>query len=144
MSYSKSNEIELDCGITMELVALNQYYTYEGLLEGLPTTSKNEYKIETAVASAKDHWGTEPHLIQPAETPIILDHEYPFGVPASIPVVASLGLWRSRHQPAGEEFGCTELTIVWFQPEFGLPSDESTLNDLKALDWSSLATFREF
>jgi len=144
MHDSKSNEIELDCGITMGLVALNQYYTYEGVLEGLPTTKKNAYQIKTAVASAEDHWGAQPHLIQPTETPIELDHEYPIGVRASIPGVVCLGRWRSRYQTAGEEFGCTELSIVWFQPEFGLPSDESTLSSLKELDWISLATFREF
>ena len=144
MRDPKSNEIELNCGITMRLVALNQHYTYEGVLEGLPTTKKNAFEIETALEAASGHWGAKPHLIQPIETPIELDHKYPFGDPASIPSVVSLGRWRSRHQPDGEKFGCTELSIVWFQPEFGIPSDDLTITELKNLDWISLATFREF
>lgn len=144
MQGPRRHEIQLDCGISIKLTAFNQYCTYEGLLEGLPTKGKNAYQIESAVESARSIWGDDPHLIPPIETPIVLDHEYPFGEPASIPGVVCLGRWRSQYQPPGQDLGCTELSIVWFQSEFGLPTDEKTLKDLKQIDWEFLAKFREF
>ena len=140
MSY----ELKLDCGVTIVLAAINQFATYEGLLEGVPTQRMNKSAIKNAMALAERIWTSPPHLIQPEETPIELGREYPFCVPASIPAITCLGRWRCPNQERGDQFGWAELCLVWYQPEFALPIDQSVEGQIRDLDWHSLSTFYEY
>src|SRR5437762_36524 len=92
---SDDYSIQLDGGRDLFLVALNQSRTYEGLLEGLPTKEKNAGIIKRAAKTAQELWRGAPYLITPTETAITLDHDYPFGTPASIPVVVCFARFRS-------------------------------------------------
>jgi len=132
--------IQLDDGRDLFLVALNQSRTYEGLLEGLPTKEKNSAIIKRTAKTAQELWRGAPFLITPAETAITLDHDYPFGTPASIPAVVCIARFRSL-SPISADNGNdhSELTIVWFQSDFALPIAESALTHIRLIDWNSHA-----
>ncbi|HEV7404591.1 MAG TPA: hypothetical protein VGO11_16745 [Chthoniobacteraceae bacterium] len=133
--------IRLGSGRDIFLVALNQSRTYEGLLEGLPTKEKNRGIVERTIQCAEELWGGAAYLITPPETPITLDHDYPFGTPASIPGIVCCARFRSRtsvRPDDGDDY--SELTFVWFQSDYALPIDESTLTQMGSLDWNAHAT----
>ena len=133
--------IDLTCGTTIGLLALDQWLTYGGLLEGLPTSEMNERLIRNAVQDARDRWASSVHLIEPQETRIDTSRSYPFGIPASIPVITCVSHWSGPGCSRGDEYGQTELTLVWYQPEFALPIDEEILSEITALDWEAHARF---
>ena len=134
-------EIYLESGPRIYLFALIQYNVYEGMLEGLPTKEKNKCSIENAQKKAEEMWQEDSHLIVPPEITIEVD-DYPFGTPASIPSVASLGRWRSDNEERGDDYGACELTLVWFQPNFGVPNDEVALQSIQRINWGKHAKFR--
>jgi hypothetical protein len=136
---SKRPVIQLGSGREIHLSSLNQSWTYEGLLEGLPTREMNRRRIEGVVAEerAKSHgvW-----VVPPYETPIPYDGRYPFGEPARLPYVQCIAEFRS---PGGDLVTDSRLTIVWFQEEFALPIDATILEQIRRIDWSELAEFYE-
>lgn len=136
--------LKLNSGITIHLKALNQYCTYEGLLEGLPTQGMNKDKIKSALALPKKTWNCKVHLIPPVETSIEIGMPYPFGVPASIPPITCVGLWGTTGFERNHQYGCLQLAIVWHQAQFALPIDDGVLQQILKIDWESTGEFFEF
>lgn len=138
-------EIETLEGPTIQLRALDQSHTYEGLLEGLPHATMNKAITEQAVAMATGKWAGRAHLIVPEETPINYPGNYPFGVPASIPAVCCISRWISSDvEGFGEDADYTELAVVWFQQEMALPIAPDIVRQLQRLDWRMHALAREY
>jgi hypothetical protein len=139
---AKANTITLGTGRTLTLHALAQELTYEGLLEGVPTTKFNESLMNGVVKRQRT---TGPsisvHLVAPVETPIDMGHSYmsSFGEPARLPSVTCIGRFRS--EPIAKEGSgwYSELTIVWFQSEFAMPFEPRVLEEIIRLDWDALA-----
>ena len=76
--------IESDKEVTIK--GIKQWHTYDGLLEGLPTTRMNTRILEDAKEDAKKFCGfNEIYLIEPVQRPIEYAGKYPFGDPASLP-----------------------------------------------------------
>jgi uncharacterized protein (TIGR02996 family) len=132
----------------ISLRELRQSLVYEGLIEGIPTTSMNQRIIERMVAEerARHPNGGEPYLIQPVERPT----EYPRGVPklyldsndkpAELPAVACIGRFHSRYGTAEADPDCSsELTVIWFQDDFALPIAVEVWPRLVAIDWDQHA-----
>lgn len=133
-------KIQLDDGRDIFLIALNQSRTYEGLLEGLPTKEMNSGIIKRAAKTAQELWRGTPYLITPAETTITLDHDYPFGTPASIQAVVCTARFRSLSPVSADNRNdYSALTIVWFQSNFALPIADSALTHIRLIDWNAYA-----
>jgi len=141
----KASGIALSTGRELGLQALTQQLTYEGLLEGLPTTRINKSQMDRLVAEQRAKVNPV-YLVAPIETPIDLGpgRSYPFGSPATLPEVTCIGRFRS--EPFGErDPGCySELTIIWFQSEFAMPIEPSVLEEIASLDWDALASNFEY
>jgi hypothetical protein len=137
-------DLTLKSGVTIYLKALNQFDTYEGLLEGVPTQQMNRARIESAMALARTTWNCKSQLIEPLETPIDVGRPYPFGVPASIPPITCLGLWSTIGFARDRQYGCMQLAIVWYQVQFALPIDGSVLRQILEIDWESTGEFFEY
>jgi hypothetical protein len=137
-------ELKLNNGVTIRLKALNQFHTYEGLLEGVPTQRMNKAHIESAMALSKKTWNCKSHLIEPVETPIEIDRPYPFGVPAHIPPITCVGLWSTTGYERDGQYGCMQLALVWCQAQFALPIDECVLRQILEIDWESVGEFYEY
>lgn len=136
--------LTLDDDSKVSMIALNQSRTYEGLLEGLPTTEMNVRTIARAIVSAQKIWGDAPQLIPPKVTPISVSRKYPFGDPASIPGILCLSRWESGFESRGDLDGSAMCTIVWFQSEFALPIDEAVAVQIRSLNWNSVSTFHQW
>jgi len=104
-------EFDLTSGRRIYLVELRQYYTYEGLLEGLPTAERNKQRLEHLMVEHRDkpYPGGPylmPYLIQPTETPIEYSRSqpYPFGTPSALPALTCIGRFTS-HEPTRRKAG---------------------------------------
>lgn len=138
----ESARLTLRDGRVIELRELQQTRTYEGLLEGLPTTRKNEAHLRRM----SEQSGPSPrHLIVPKETPIPLEpgETYPFGTPASLPSITCVARFRSR-STTDDPLNYSELIIVWLQDEFALPIDSDTEGQIRGLNWTALAKDFEY
>ena len=132
------SRVTLSTGREVVLEELNQRLTYEGLIEGLPTTNLNKRHLDSLVAEQREKRPKTPvYLLTPAETPMEWPggERYPFGTPARLPGVTCIGRFGSRNSP----LSYSELTIIWLQNEFAMPIDSSVLEEVVRLDWDALA-----
>ena len=122
-------EIEFATRVRVRLVELRQTVTYEGLLEGLPTTEMNARHIE---ALRLERPGV--YVIPPIETAIEWSEKrpYPFGRPASLPGIQCLARLRSS-----DGLFFREGAFAWFQGTWGLPIDDAALEAFRHLDWAA-------
>ena len=139
---AKESTITLGTGRKLTLHALAQELTYEGLLEGAPTTKLNKSLMDGVVErQRKTGRSISVHLVAPVETPIDMGHSYisSLGEPATLPSVTCIG--RFRAEPVVKEGSgwYSELTIVWFQREFAMPFEPRVLEEIMQLDWDALA-----
>jgi hypothetical protein len=145
MTMLDKSIIQLVCGRQIQLIALNQSFTYEGLIEGLPTEGMNRNIIDRIIMHDAVKWGymkwdSPPYLIEPVQTPVEIGRKYPFGKPASIPGYKCLARFASRTPARNVEMDFSEMTIVWFQNSFAFPIEESILEKIRSLDWTKHAT----
>jgi len=132
---------DLDTGRTIYVARLNQWETYEGLLEGCPTKEMNRGIISEALDYARQlGWHDEPHILAPSETPIDLGRDYPFGTPAALPQVVCVALLRSLSPARDADQDYSLATVVWFQGAFAFPIESGVLQQLQALSWDGIAT----
>lgn len=135
-------KLVLGTGREIELVQLDQRRTYEGLIEGLPTTRSNAAYLQRLIQA---HTATLNHgavLIEPVESLIEWPADrdpYPFGTPAQLPDTTCVGRWRSKPVHGEEYIFRSELVVIWLQEEFALPVPQSVQNALESLDWDGLA-----
>ncbi len=137
---SKRDEFRLSNGRVIRLVAIDQWGTYSGLLEGIPTKEMNERYIRRTLENVRDRWHFEPYLIQPIETPIELGREYPFGTPASIPDITCVGRFDCFDIARDKSMDGSTLRIVWFQSDFAFPIDSAIQEHIYSLDWEKYAS----
>lgn len=134
------NEFQLGSGRMIRLVAIDQWGTYTGLLEGIPTKEMNERHIRRTMDTARERWHFDPYLIQPIETPIELDRDYTFGTPASIPAVTCVGQFDCFDTARDNSMDGSTLPIVWFQDDFAFPVDDVIQQHIQSLDWEQHAS----
>jgi uncharacterized protein (TIGR02996 family) len=135
--------VRLHTGRDVRVESMQQWFTYGGLLEGLPTDRLNREMIERLLSDERerDPWAGEPYLVPPVVRPIDWREErpYPFGTPEELPRVTCVARVRS-HRPAREmNKDGSALTVIWFQDEFAFPIDPRVLEHLRGLDWDSRA-----
>ena len=125
---------------TAEIVHLHQWFTYEGLLEGLPTDKMNDRILQGIRQRAIALTQIENcYVIEPKQTPITYEGKYPFGNPMSLPsLVCIIGLkYQGTSKP--DVGGHSELTLVCFQDSFGPPFEMEILIQVERLIWFSYA-----
>jgi hypothetical protein len=136
----KQNEFILESGRKIRLRAIDQWETYSGLLEGVPTHEMNERIIKRALEAAEQRWHFEPFLIRPEEASIDIGREYPFGTPASIPGIVCMAIFDCFETARDKSKDGSTLPVVWFQTDFAFPIDEAIQAQIKSLDWEKFAS----
>lgn len=136
----KSFELALKCDLTIHLDALNQWYTYETVLEGLPTTQMNTRLIEEVLTHERNK-GRSCYLVKPVTKPIKHDpsKRYPFGTPESLPAITCVGRFMCHAPARSAKAHGSNLAIIWFQDEFAFPIDPTVLDLMRMVDWKSCA-----
>src|SRR3954471_3113148 len=126
-------------GRDVSVDSIRQWYTYGGLLEGLPTDRMNRRLIDGLLREERERGG-EPYLVPPPVRPLPqwADRPYPFGIPEALPAVACVA--RLSSSPARDQtMDGSGLTVIWFQEDFAFPIDPAVLAQLRDLDWGERA-----
>ena len=130
-------EITLQSGRVITLTQLHQRRTYEGLLEGLPTSEMNARQIRGIVSvQLRTAPGGAVHLIEPIETPV--EGAIPGRGYARIPTITCVGRFQSQ-QAARVQMCASELTVIWFQESFSPSIAPAALAELVKTPWEALA-----
>lgn len=129
-------QIEFLHQVSVDVIGLAQSESYEGLLAGLPTKEMNARRIEQLRAE-----NPGVHLLPPVETPIewTRPRPYPFGTPASLPLVLCVSRLRTVEDGIYER----TATFAWFQDTWAFPIETSALTVFRTLDWSEHTTRQE-
>lgn len=122
--------IQLDSGRQVTLSALNQWRTYAGWLEGLPSPEHNK-DIIAGVIDKERNRGHEPFFVVPVE----VERERGTFLP-SVVCVADFESSATAHDPDG--IGSC-LTIVWFQDAFALPIEQDVVEKIRRVNWDTNA-----
>jgi hypothetical protein len=133
----------LDSGRRIDLCELRQSDFYEGLLEGLLTRERNRRGLVHRVEKERQR-ASSLHVIDPVETPIEHDGDYPFGEPARLPRILCVGRFHSLSPALAADADYSELTVIWFQERFALPIAPDIEAQLVALDWAALAADQDY
>jgi len=134
-----NGELTVDGNKQVSIKRIKQWYTYDGLLEGLPTTRMNNRILEDAKEDAKIFCGLEEiYLIEPQQTPLSYSGKYPFGDPASMPNVTCIAeLWyHATFKDKEKDF--SSLGVIWFQNDFAFPIDKEIIEKLKEIPFSKI------
>lgn len=129
--------IETDKVVTIK--SINQWQTYGGLLEGIPTDKMNENIINRTKKEAQELSGMEEiYLIEPKQKTIEYEGKYPFGNPASLPPVTCVAeLWFNDVFRDTEKM-FSSLCIIWFQEDYAFPIEKEILNKIKEIPYSKV------
>lgn len=129
--------IETNKEVTIKRI--EQWHTYGGLLEGIPTDKMNERIIDRTKKETEEFFGMkEIFLIAPKQTPIDYDGKYPFGNPASLPGVTCVAeLWHNDvFRDTDKMF--SSLCIIWFQEDYAFPIEKDILSKIKEIPFSKI------
>jgi hypothetical protein len=137
-------KLRLNSGREIQLRSLRQRHVNEGFLEGFPTREW-KHRIVDGIVTEASSAGTKPLLIEPVEKPIDLGgYRWPLGDPVRLPSVACVARFSSPSPMRKREAFESGLAVVWFQEEFRLPVDIAVMEQLRAMDWETLAQDVEY
>ncbi|MBE0527609.1 MAG: hypothetical protein IH629_00185 [Thermoleophilia bacterium] len=133
-------DFTLASGRTIRLLALDQYFTYEGLLLGMPTREMNQEMIDRLIARYVHpaEYGV-PLLLKPEQQPLeVPEHRPVHGTPATLPSVTCIARFNSDGQLGTDDIWSV-LRLIWFQEDFALPIEERVLQQIAEIDWETHA-----
>lgn len=151
MQLQRVEAYGVECGITLvdgraiTLAELSQELTYEGLLEGHPTTADNDRHIAYFLEAEQRRSGWRPLLIDPPrrarwrDDDVSADDVVERRPPEWLPMVRCVGRFRSFPTGLVQDAHESGLTLVWFQDHYALPIAEEVFLRIRALDWSAHA-----
>lgn len=134
----------------IDLVDLRQRLIYEEIIHGHPHPGLNDQLIQSWLEHAQSVFPKKVHLIPPRRgdplprwrtaTPVPQE-KHPdvprWKIPEYLPEVVSLGFFRSQAMGEHPEYRVSALTILWFQHDFGVSPDVTSV--ITEIDWESLA-----
>ncbi len=135
-------ELTLRSGRRIQLLALDQSLTYEGLLLGVPTRELNRRMMDHLIASHADPNGYGgPYLIEPEQRPLEVPPRHPVnGTPASLPGITCIARFMSNAIRRDPDCIWSVLRVIWYQEDFAFPIDQVVLERLSVIDWEAHAS----
>ena len=133
-------DFSIASGRKIRLLALNQYYTYEGLLLGVPTWEINQDMMDHLVARYVHpaEYGV-PLLLEPEQQPLdVPEHRHVDGTSATLPSVTCIGRFNSDGQLGTDDIWSV-LRVIWYQEDFAFPIDDRALRQIAEIDWETHA-----
>lgn len=137
----------LSDGRDIVLRCLHQYFTYAGVVAGLPTTDEvRAWPIEGALRLANQLFECEPSriaLLPPeimASTVVTTRKGKREAIPVDfLPAVCSIGTFESKRPAQQSRADGSEVVIVWFQGSFGPPEAGHVTEAIRTLAWGDFA-----
>jgi hypothetical protein len=135
--------VEKDKKVTV--MAIYQWATYGELLEGLPNPRLNEQIIARArQRSSQLSGGYTAYLIEPTQTPIAYEGNYPFGTPARLPAIICIAELKYFGAVRNPSMDYSTLGVLWFQDQYAFPIAADVLKAMESIPWSELAAELEY
>lgn len=134
------NDVLLESGRVIHLRSIEQWGTYSGLLEGIPTQEMNHRIIKRTMDAAREKYHFKPYLIPPVEALIDGFPGYRFGTPAEIPSITCVATFECYSIARDESMDASILPVVWFQSDFAFPIADNILVSLRLLKWEDVAS----
>jgi hypothetical protein len=139
--------LTLKSGRTITLDAIDQEMTYSGLIEGIPYAALNNDEIDRAMHKARSFGYAEarPYLIpaprrdylrKPGDASGLRSWPGPLEL---LPAVRCIASFKHVIPVRDRDKHRSVLTVVWFQDDFALPIEQTVLDQLRLIDWDSLA-----
>ena len=134
-------DLFLKCGRYIKLGLLRQTRTYGGLLAGYPYKRMNDRMIERTLSEASRIAlrGGKALLLAPAIRSNLANQDGVLGPEESLPKITTIARFDSDGLTGTDSEQYSSLTVVWFQDEFGVPTDPRILEQLRAIDWNRAA-----
>lgn len=134
-----STQFVLASGRAIELVAIDQFPTYEGLLVGVPTREMNQHMMFELTARYLDPAGYgAPLILEPEQTPIDGSGASSRGTPAALPGVTCVARFMSDGLEGSGDIW-SSLRVIWYQDEFALPIADLAREQIARIDWEGHA-----
>jgi hypothetical protein len=121
--------------------------TYLGLIEGIPYAGLNNDEIDCAIQEARSYGyaAGSPYLIPPPRRDYLRKPGDASGLPSwlgppeFLPRVRCMASFKDVLPVRDRDKHLSVLTVIWFQNDFALPIEQTVLEQLRLLDWDSLA-----
>lgn len=134
----RHDTLEMNDGREIYLERLTQSLTYEGLIEGVPSSEMNrQYLAGLMARPAERHFERSCYVVQPQERRVSRP-----GLLAELgwlPRITCVGVFGSRSAARDPDADMSCLRIIWLQDHFALPIAPDALAEIKALDWAARA-----
>jgi hypothetical protein len=138
---ANDTDFTLASGRTIRLLALDQSFTYEGLLLGMPTREMNQKLMDRLIATYVHpaEYGV-PLLLDPEQRPLAVpDHTPHHGAPTALPSVTCVARFISGALAETDDIWSV-LRVIWFQDDFAFPIGARALTQIADIDWEMHAT----
>ncbi|RYX82374.1 hypothetical protein EON83_19955 [bacterium] len=132
-------DVEWADGVKTRLTGLNQYATYAGLLEGMPTHETNELFHINPLTNPKEGvkrlvlWAPQSKVTSRLET-------FMGSPPAALPAVTCIAKFDYFRPARDKTMWASYVEVAWFQEEWALPIIPEVLAKIKTLNWRDVAT----
>ena len=123
----------------IHMTKIEQRYSYDGLISGLPDSDINDRIISHALSEAYRLSYSNTHLIEPQRTKVKYTSAGRTAEYEKIPGIRCIAAFKCYDPAKDEKADQSKLSLVWFQNNFAMPIEENVRNAIKALDWNELA-----
>lgn len=127
-------EVEISYKRKAKVCCIQQWYTYDSLIEGIPNRRFNAHLIKSDLDKLKLEWGDIPvYFIKPSEGKVSNYINRRGEEHFEIPKVTSI-IWL-RLEDFNSALNNTCLVILWYQKELNGRIEESILEQIKKINW---------
>lgn len=132
---------DLAGGRRIQMLALDQWWTYGSLLIGSPTGHLNRRILGQAVAKyTRLDGGNSPLVLEPVPAPVELPGSRSYDPHSvALPAATCAAQFWSETLTGDDRGIASKLRVVWFQDDFALPIDHVVAAELEAVDWEAHA-----
>jgi hypothetical protein len=132
---------DLAGGRRIQMLALDQWWTYDGLLAGRPSGHLNRHLLDRLAARyAGPDGGHTPLLLEPVPMSLEDPESRSFDGDSVVLPAATCAARFWSEKLAGDDHGVASmLRVIWFQDDFAFPIDHVVTVELEALDWEAHA-----
>jgi len=141
----KKSNLIIDNDLEVTIGHIDQWLTYSGMLEGIPTDRWNAKVIERTKIQAKGRFHSEAiHLIEPTQKPIEVHRKYALGKPMKLPAVTCMmNIYSSEVFRDQDKMG-SSLVIIWFQDDYAFPIEAAILQKIKEIPFRKICEEFDF
>lgn len=133
----ENSSLIVDGNLEVRIEKIKQFYTYQNILEGVPSEEDNEEIVRRAIRSLQTFTGLDHvHAIKPVMIPIPLDIRMRCDrVIETLPKICCMIKVNHDRPYKDLNMDYSALGILWFQSQFAMPIDPIILLRIKEINF---------